>query len=84
MTMTRSSKFLVQSVVVCFSLLCVGRVVNGRALAAQTGDTVSDLRYLLNCCWLLVAMRGSRWRHDSPRKRLRPPRGIPVPAQQLQ
>jgi hypothetical protein len=34
--------------------------------------------YLLNCCWLLFAMRGSRWRHNSPRKPPRPSRGLPV------
>ena len=36
MTMTRSLKFLVQSVAVCFSLLCVGYVVSGWAFAAQS------------------------------------------------
>jgi pimeloyl-ACP methyl ester carboxylesterase len=36
MTITRSSKFLVQWVAVCFLLLCVGHVVSGRAFAAQS------------------------------------------------
>ena len=36
MTITRSSKFLVRPVAVCFSLLCVGHVVIGRAFAAQS------------------------------------------------
>ena len=36
MTITRSSKFLVHSVAVFFSLLCVGHVVSGRAFAAQS------------------------------------------------
>ena len=36
MTITRSSKFLVQSVAVCFSLLCVGHVVGGWAFAAES------------------------------------------------
>ena len=36
MTITRSSKCLVQSVAVCFSLLCVGHVVGGWAFAAES------------------------------------------------
>ena len=36
MTITRSSKFLVHSVAVFFSLLCVGHVVSGRVFAAQS------------------------------------------------
>src|SRR5262245_25715175 len=28
--------------------------------------------------WLLLAMHSSRWRHDSPRKRLLPLLGVPV------
>ena len=36
MTITRSSKFFVQSVAVFLSLLCVGHVVSGRAFAAQS------------------------------------------------
>ena len=47
----------------------------------EVTHTVSDLRYLPNRFWLPVAMRGSHWRRDSPRKPLPPTLGIPAPAQ---
>jgi hypothetical protein len=46
----------------------VQRITEHRETSGSWLDILSDLRYLLNCCWLLVAMRGSRWRHKSAKK----------------